>query len=165
MRPGVYAFNDAQQVELGAADWDAVALTAAATVVSRHGRNIVLDAGSKVLGADRLAWATGGGRLPDHPHARISALSEHHATVSFAEDTPLPELGSLVRVAPNHVCAAVNLADFSSSPLVERSWSSGRSRPAAGTPRSLLRAGGGPADARELTDRSAHEPTRRAGRS
>ncbi|HEX6757581.1 MAG TPA: alanine racemase [Propionibacteriaceae bacterium] len=111
MRPGVYAFNDAQQVELGAADWDAVALTAAATVVSRHGRNIVLDAGSKVLGADRLAWATGGGRLPDHPHARISALSEHHATVNFAEDTPLPELGSLIRVAPNHVCAAVNLAD------------------------------------------------------
>jgi D-serine deaminase-like pyridoxal phosphate-dependent protein len=111
MRPGVYAFNDAQQVELGAADWDAVALTAAATVVSRHGRDIVLDAGSKVLGADRLKWATGSGRLPDHPDGRISALSEHHATVSLPEDAPLPELGSLVRVAPNHVCAAVNLAD------------------------------------------------------
>jgi D-serine deaminase-like pyridoxal phosphate-dependent protein len=111
MRPGVYAFNDAQQVELGAADWDEVALTAAATVVSRHGRDIVLDAGSKVLGADRPAWATGGGRLPDHPDARIDALSEHHATVRFAEDAALPELGSLVRVAPNHVCAAVNLAD------------------------------------------------------
>jgi D-serine deaminase-like pyridoxal phosphate-dependent protein len=111
MRPGVYAFNDAQQVELGAADWDKVALTAAATVVSRHDRDIVLDAGSKVLGADRPAWATGGGRLPDHPDARIDALSEHHATVRFAKDAPLPELGSLVRVAPNHVCAAVNLAD------------------------------------------------------
>jgi D-serine deaminase-like pyridoxal phosphate-dependent protein len=111
MRPGVYVFNDAQQVELGAADWDGVALTAAATVVSRHGRDVVLDAGSKVLGADRPAWATGFGRLPDHPHARISALSEHHATVSFPEGTPGLELGSLVRVAPNHVCAAVNLAD------------------------------------------------------
>jgi D-serine deaminase-like pyridoxal phosphate-dependent protein len=111
MRPGVYVFNDAQQVELGAADWDTVALTAAATVVSRHGRDLVLDAGSKVLGADRPTWASGGGRLPDYPHARIGALSEHHATVSFAEDAPLPELGSLVRVAPNHVCAAVNLAD------------------------------------------------------
>jgi D-serine deaminase-like pyridoxal phosphate-dependent protein len=111
MRPGVYAFNDAQQVELGAADWDTVALTAAATVVSRHGRDIIVDAGSKVLGADRPVWASGGGRLPDHPHARISALSEHHATVSFAEAAPLPELGSLVQVAPNHVCAAVNLAD------------------------------------------------------
>jgi len=111
MRPGVYAFNDAQQVELGAADWDTVALTAAATVVSRHGRDTIVDAGSKVLGADRAVWASGGGRLPAHPHARISALSEHHATVSFAEDAPLPELGSLVQVAPNHVCAAVNLAD------------------------------------------------------
>jgi D-serine deaminase-like pyridoxal phosphate-dependent protein len=111
MRPGVYVFNDAQQVELGAADWDAVALTAAATVVSRHGRDLVLDAGSKVLGADRPTWASGGGRLPDYRHARIGALSEHHATVSFAEGAPLPELGSLVRVAPNHVCAAVNLAD------------------------------------------------------
>jgi D-serine deaminase-like pyridoxal phosphate-dependent protein len=111
MRPGVYVFNDAQQVELGTAEWDTVALSAAATVVSRHGRDVVLDAGSKVLGADRLAWATGYGRLPDHPHARIGALSEHHATVSFPQGGPVPELGSLVRVAPNHVCAAVNLAD------------------------------------------------------
>ncbi len=111
IRPGVYVFNDAQQVELGAVDWGAVALTAAATVVSRHGHDLVLDAGSKVLGADQLAWATGGGRLPDHPGARIGALSEHHATVSFAEAAQLPELGSVVRVAPNHVCAAVNLAD------------------------------------------------------
>jgi D-serine deaminase-like pyridoxal phosphate-dependent protein len=111
MRPGVYVFNDAQQVELGAAEWGAVALTAAATVVSRHGRDVVLDAGSKVLGADRPVWATGSGRLPDYPGARIGALSEHHATVTFAEDLPLPELGTVVRVAPNHVCAAVNLAD------------------------------------------------------
>ena len=111
MRPGVYVFNDAQQVELGAADWDAIALTAVATVVSRHGRDVVVDAGSKVLGADQAAWATGAGRLPDYPDTRIGAMSEHHATVTFAEDAPLPELGSLVRVAPNHVCAAVNLAD------------------------------------------------------
>ena len=49
--------------------------------------------------------------MPDHPDARIGALPEHHATITFAEDTPLPELGSLVRIAPNHICAAVNLAD------------------------------------------------------
>ena len=111
VRPGVYAFNDAQQVELGTAGWESVALTAAATVVSRHGRNLVLDAGSKVLGADRPAWTTGYGRLLDHPEARVIALSEHHATVSFVEGGPLPELGSVVRVVPNHVCTAVNLAD------------------------------------------------------
>jgi D-serine deaminase-like pyridoxal phosphate-dependent protein len=82
-----------------------------ATVVSARGSRVVLDAGSKTLGADRQPWATGGGRLPDHPGARITALSEHHATVDLGDaPTGLP-LGTRVRVAPNHVCAAVNLAD------------------------------------------------------
>ena len=78
-----------------------------ATVVGRYPDRVVLDAGSKVLGADRSAWATGFGRLLDHPHARITALSEHHATVT-GFDAPR---GTRVRVVPNHVCNAVNLAD------------------------------------------------------
>ena len=109
IRPGVYVFNDAQQVELGTCDFDAVALTVAATVVSRTGNRAIVDAGSKSLGADRLAWATGFGRLPDFPSARVVALSEHHATVEFADT--VPARGDVLRVAPNHVCATVNLAD------------------------------------------------------
>jgi D-serine deaminase-like pyridoxal phosphate-dependent protein len=111
MRPGVYVFNDAQQVELGSCSWADVALTAAATVVSRRGTHVVLDAGSKVLGADQPVWATGAGRLPDYPDARIVALAEHHATVALPPDSPVPALGQALRIAPNHVCAAVNLAD------------------------------------------------------
>ena len=111
MRPGVYAFNDAQQVELGTCTFGDVALSAAATVVSHTGRSVVVDAGSKVLGADRPAWTTGAGRLIDHPEARVTALSEHHATVTFGDGEPLPGLGAVLRVVPNHVCAAVNLAD------------------------------------------------------
>ncbi|RZU72832.1 D-serine deaminase-like pyridoxal phosphate-dependent protein [Micromonospora kangleipakensis] len=111
IRPGVYAFGDAQQVELGSCAWPDVALTAAATIVSKSGQRIILDAGSKVLGADQPTWATGGGRLPDYPHAHITALSEHHATAVFPEDRPAPRHGEIVRVAPNHVCSAVNLAD------------------------------------------------------
>jgi D-serine deaminase-like pyridoxal phosphate-dependent protein len=110
MRPGVYVFGDAQQVELGTCTWDDVALTVAATVVSRTGDRAVVDAGSKILGADRLAWATGFGRLPDRPEARIVALSEHHATIEFP-DGSVPARGDLLRVAPNHVCATVNLVD------------------------------------------------------
>ena len=109
LRPGVYAFQDAQQAELGSADLADIALTAVATVVSRGCDRAVLDAGSKVLGADRPAWTTGFGRLPDHPAARVVALSEHHATVTFPG--PAPAVGEQVRVAPNHVCTAVNLAD------------------------------------------------------
>jgi D-serine deaminase-like pyridoxal phosphate-dependent protein len=35
-------------------------------------------------------------------------LSEHHAVVDLA-GAPLPALGQVVDVVPNHVCAAVNL--------------------------------------------------------
>ena len=109
MRPGVYVFHDAQQWELGTCTPDAVALTVAATVVSRRPGHVVLDAGSKALGADRPAWTTGAGRLLDAPDARVVALSEHHATVTWPGRAPAP--GAVVRVVPNHVCQAVNLAD------------------------------------------------------
>jgi D-serine deaminase-like pyridoxal phosphate-dependent protein len=111
IRPGVYVFGDAQQWELGRCGPAELALTVATTVVSRSGDRVVVDAGSKVLGADRPAWASGFGRVPDIPDARIVALSEHHATIRFPEGVPPPPLGTVLRVAPNHVCAAVNLAD------------------------------------------------------
>ncbi|MFP5417427.1 MAG: alanine racemase [Actinomycetes bacterium] len=107
--PGVVVFNDAQQWELGACTPGQVALTCHATVVSHAGGRLVLDSGSKVLGADRPAWASGFGRLLDHPDARVVLLSEHHAVVEVAGE--LPPLGSMVRVVPNHVCNAVNLVD------------------------------------------------------
>ena len=109
LRPGVYVFNDAMQVELGTVAMDDVALIVAATVVSRPapGR-LVLNAGSKVLGPDRPAWTTGQGRLADWPQARITGLWEHHAVVTL-EDEPGPALGEVVAVVPNHACTAVNL--------------------------------------------------------
>ncbi|MBI2243188.1 MAG: D-TA family PLP-dependent enzyme [Nocardioides sp.] len=110
LRPGVYVFGDAQQWELGSAAPDDLALTCRATVVSHAGGRLVLDAGSKALGADRAAYATGWGRLPAYPDARVVQLSEHHAVVDLA-GAPLPRLGAHVDVVPNHVCAAVNLAD------------------------------------------------------
>ena len=110
MRPGVYAFGDAQQWELGTFGRDHVALVCSATVVSTTGGRVVLDSGSKALGADRPVWATGAGRLLHHPDARITLLSEHHAVVAWA-DGPLPSPGDRLDVVPNHVCNAVNLAD------------------------------------------------------
>ena len=113
LRPGVAVFGDAQQWELGTMPAADVALTCHATVVSHAGGRLVLDAGSKVLGADRAPWASGHGRLLDHPEARIVQLSEHHAVVELPDTDAraLPPLGSLVRVVPNHVCIAVNMVD------------------------------------------------------
>ena len=110
LRPGVYVFGDAQQVELGVCALEDVALTVVATVVSHAGGRVILDAGSKALGADRAPWATGFGRVQEAPDARIVVLSEHHATVAWGSSA-LPALGSRVLVVPNHVCNTVNLAD------------------------------------------------------
>jgi len=113
LRPGVYAFNDAQQVALGTCRTSDVALAAVATVVSAPapGR-LVLDSGSKILGADRPDWLAGHGLLPDLPGAVVTGLSEHHAVVQLASGgrSP-PAIGQRVTVVPNHVCNAVNLAD------------------------------------------------------
>ncbi|MCX2750453.1 D-TA family PLP-dependent enzyme [Arthrobacter sp. MI7-26] len=117
VRPGVYVFGDAQQLELERCTMEDIALTIAATVVSRHEgddltpRRVILDAGSKIIGGDRPAWATGFGRVMNHPRARITALSEHHATVVWPDGSDLPSLGELLRVIPNHVCVAINLVD------------------------------------------------------
>lgn len=110
LRPGVYVFGDAQQWELGSMRPDDLALTCRATVVSHAGGRLVLDSGSKILGADRAPYASGFGRLIDHPDARIVLLSEHHAVVDLA-GAPLPALGAQVDVVPNHVCNAVNLVE------------------------------------------------------
>ncbi|WP_100365723.1 alanine racemase [Diaminobutyricimonas aerilata] len=110
LRPGVYVFGDAQQWELGTYAREQIALTVHATVVSRRADRIVVDAGSKILGADRAAYSTGFGRLLDLPDARITSLSEHHAVVEL-DGSPAPSLGATVRVVPNHVCSAVNLVD------------------------------------------------------
>jgi len=110
-RAGVYALGDAQQVELGTMPLENIALSVVTTVVSRRDSTAIVDAGSKIMAADKAGWATGHGRVLDHPDARITAMSEHHATVVFPDASQTPECGELMRLVPNHVCNAVNLVD------------------------------------------------------
>jgi D-serine deaminase-like pyridoxal phosphate-dependent protein len=107
LRPGVSALGDAQQWEIGTIGPESIAVTVLATIVARRDDHLIADAGSKVLSSDRGAASTGFGRLLEHPEARITVLSEHHATITGVD---LP-LGTRIRIAPNHVCVAVNLAD------------------------------------------------------
>jgi D-serine deaminase-like pyridoxal phosphate-dependent protein len=109
-RPGTYVFHDHQQVTLGVAGWDEVALCVAATVVASHtdGR-FVLDAGSKVLASDRPGYVDGHGRIPAYPGAELRSLSEHHCVAWTAG--PQPKVGDVVAVVPNHCCTVVNLVD------------------------------------------------------
>lgn len=109
-RPGSYVFQDCQQVALGSAAPDSVALVVAATVVASHADgHFAVDAGSKSLGVDRPAWMPGFGTLAEYPDAVLRSLSEHHG-VAWT-DGPRPRVGEVVRVVPNHVCIVVNLVD------------------------------------------------------
>ncbi|HXY43004.1 MAG TPA: alanine racemase [Acidimicrobiales bacterium] len=123
-RPGTYVFNDRQQLALGTATPEQIAVTIAATVVSTAvGGQAVLDAGNKALASDRPDWLTGYGTVPELGDAPLVSLSECHGLVRLGEQAP-PPIGSVVRVVPNHVCTAVNLFDHyevvSKGEIVER---------------------------------------------
>jgi D-serine deaminase-like pyridoxal phosphate-dependent protein len=109
VRPGTYVFGDRQQMRLAGLTLDDIALVVAARVVSapRPGE-VVLDCGSKTLSKDRPSWLEGHGLLLEAPEAVIDPLTEEHAVVRGLR-TRL-SVGDLVRVVPNHVCTAVNLA-------------------------------------------------------
>ncbi|MGZ8179244.1 alanine racemase [Williamsia sp. SKLECPSW1] len=109
VRPGVYPFDDGQQLHLGRIGVDDIALSVSATVVRRDADRFVLDAGSKVLGTEKPSYVDGFATLPDHPGSHVVAVSEHHATVETGG--AVPDLGAVVRVVPNHVCITVNLVD------------------------------------------------------
>jgi D-serine deaminase-like pyridoxal phosphate-dependent protein len=109
-RPGTYVFQDCQQVALGSAAPDSIALVVAATVVASHSDgHFAIDAGSKSLGSDRPTWLPGFGTIAEYPDAVIRSLSEHHG-VAWTEG-PRPHVGEVVRVVPNHCCIVVNLSD------------------------------------------------------
>ena len=112
LRPGMYAFNDAQQVILGSCTLDQVALSVLATVVSTPAPDrFVLDAGAKVLGYESPAWTPGQGLLPAFPEATVTGLWEHHA-VAATGPGPREAVGDRIVVIPkNHVCTTVNLVD------------------------------------------------------
>lgn len=114
IRPGVYAFNDAQQVALGTATIEDVALSVVTTVISAPTSDrFVLDAGSKTIASDRPPYTDSFGLLPSVPGARLERLWEHHAVVdaSGVGHADLPRIGQRLELIPNHVCTVVNLAD------------------------------------------------------
>jgi D-serine deaminase-like pyridoxal phosphate-dependent protein len=120
-RPGTYVFGDRTQLAIGPVGWEGVALTVAATVVSVACRNetwwFAVDAGSKILGSDRVEWLPGYGIIPDYGNTIITRLYEHHGVCDVPAGFDLPVVGQILQIVPNHVCLVVNLVE---SMLVER---------------------------------------------
>src|SRR5690625_3839474 len=112
MRPGTYVFNDSNTVDRWAATPADCAAFAVTTVVSRPAPDrVVIDAGSKTLGADaRVGGRPGAGIVLGRPGFEVTRLSEEHGVVSVPADSDVG-IGEQLQIVPNHICAAVNLSD------------------------------------------------------
>jgi D-serine deaminase-like pyridoxal phosphate-dependent protein len=112
IRAGTYLLGDRTQLALGAIPLDGVALHVAATVVSRAvPGQVVLDAGAKTLTKDRAPYLTGHGLLPAYPDGVIERLYDYHGVVVAPAGSPMPRLGEVLAVIPNHVCPVIDLFD------------------------------------------------------
>ncbi len=112
MRAGTYVLGDRQQVALGAVAIEDVALHVAATVVSTAvAGQVVVDAGAKTLTKDRASFLEGFGQVLGFPDAVIERVNDYHGIVRIPPGTPMPELGQVVAIVPNHVCPVVDLFD------------------------------------------------------
>jgi D-serine deaminase-like pyridoxal phosphate-dependent protein len=111
-RPGEYIFNDADNVRLGTCESLAdVALLVAATVVSTAvDGQVIIDAGTKVLGREGNL-EKGFGLVPSIPGSSLRLLNEHHGYLSIPDGVPRPCVGEVLTVVPNHACPVANLFD------------------------------------------------------
>ncbi len=146
MRPGNYVFHDRTQVALGSCELGDCAVSVLATVVSHQpgSSHIVVDAGALALSHDpgptQLDSVFGKGAvitqtrpLAIHPSLLVTSLSQEHGIIkgSGPEDLVGLNVGSRVRILPNHACLAVALFDeyavVSGEEVVDR-WKIWRAR-------------------------------------
>ncbi len=108
MRPGTYAYGDANVATLGAHRLERCAFGVVATVVSAPAPDRwIVDAGSKALSADLRVPGLGGfGLVAGHAGLVVERLNEEHAILTGAGSLGV---GDRVLVYPAHVCTAVNL--------------------------------------------------------
>lgn len=118
IRPGNYVFMDRTPLRLGLIERNKIALTVLASVVSKNSDYFIVDAGSKTLSSDMGAHGTSsvsefGEVYPVDDFAEkrnalsVAKLSEEHGFVA-RNDLEL-EIGSQVRIIPNHSCVVANL--------------------------------------------------------
>lgn len=103
IRPGTYIYNDLRTLACHSCTADGLAMTALATVVSRSGQRVTLNAGSKTLTATTHPLF-GHGLLRAFPRADFTKVSEEHATLCMPDADPYLGIGDRVQVVPIHVC-------------------------------------------------------------
>ena len=113
VRPGTYVFGDYMMAELGAVEYDNVALSILCTVISnsRSGQ-VTIDGGFKTFCGDSIPSKLnlkGYAKAVNHD-AYLESMSEEHGVVKLGEGVKL-EVGDRLAFYPIHVCTTVNLSD------------------------------------------------------
>ena len=114
IRPGIYIFNDLNEINHGVATEDTCAVTVLSTVVSIPADDrAIIDGGSKTFSSDTLDHQekTGFGYLKGHPDITLDHFAEEHGILKLSNAREKLNIGDQLEIIPNHVCSVTNLAD------------------------------------------------------
>lgn len=113
IRSGSYVFYDRNQVDIGAAPMEQVALSVLATVVATPTpERAIIDAGTKGLSQQVGSVSDGYGWLPEVPGAKVVKINDEHGFVDVTEAARKLEIGEKVRVVPPRAPTCLNLYDW-----------------------------------------------------
>jgi D-serine deaminase-like pyridoxal phosphate-dependent protein len=114
IRPGTYVYCDLNTYYQGVCTLEDCAARIATTVISTAvpGRAII-DAGSKTFSSDMLGSGSknGYGYIVEAPEVPIIKLNEEHGFLDVTKAAKKFQVGEVLTVIPNHVCACVNMHD------------------------------------------------------
>lgn len=114
IRPGNYALLDLTACRLGLSRVDQLAMSVITRVVAVNDHFVIVDAGSKMLSSDKGPHGTSasgfGIAVDEAGHTyKLTKLSEEHGFLLYQDRRP--DVGSLLRIFPNHSCAVMAQSD------------------------------------------------------
>jgi D-serine deaminase-like pyridoxal phosphate-dependent protein len=112
IRPGTYALNDRNQIDLNTCTEADVATTVLSTVISTPAPDrVVLDAGSKSLATQIGNVSNGWGWVLGEPEGVLFRLNDEHGYLDPRPMVRTPQTGDKLRLIPPRICTCLNLYD------------------------------------------------------
>jgi D-serine deaminase-like pyridoxal phosphate-dependent protein len=113
IRSGTYIFYDRNQVDIGSAPMEQVALSVLSTCVSTPTEErAIIDAGTKGLSQQVGDYSDGYGWLPEIEGAKVFKINDEHGFVDVASAARQLTIGEKVRVVPPRAPTCLNLYDW-----------------------------------------------------
>ena len=137
IRPGNFVFLDLTQVSLGVAKTSDIALSVLTSVISVNSSYFIIDAGTKILSADKGAHGSESVKsfglavniINPRETIEVEKLSEEHGFLPNRGEKL--KVGSKLRIFPNHSCVVANLSHeykIIAGDMLIDSWSIGGRR-------------------------------------